>query len=344
MVNWSYHSVDGLRSAVGPASSRLPAVTARRTLVGALLAGVALALSGCAHGQPPPAMPSAAAEPTAVPSYDATLPPARAVLALVPAAATTVELTDFTTIRRQVGLPELTSGSSAADRAAFAQRAPADTALLSPGLLRPVDARLRASYGFGQDDVAWEARFSGGGRSGWVLSLRPGVDPAEVRRAVAAGVGPLRGARLDAADRLVTHGVRPTGDPVWGSDPAWARLLPGTGEAFVLRRTCEDASALPGPPGHAAPRTLQPLGPTALTFGDHVATIRMSRNRDDLFARLALARRWPLAGGRRFGEVFRDGVGDPAGGRIGFVVPRPARAVSLLRAAVLPYDVCGGPA
>jgi hypothetical protein len=286
-----------------------------------------------------------------MPSYDAALPPARAVLAVVPQTATTVTLTDFAALRDQVGLPELTSGSSREDRSAFQARARAETALLSPGLLGRVDDRLRSSYGFGVDDVLWEAHFSGGGTHGWVIALRTGLDRASVRRAVRDGVGPLRGAAFDAPDLLLSKGIAPRGAPVWAVDPVWARLVPATGEAFVLRRGCVAAGSLPAPRGRAErllaripPDRLEPLTASVLTFGDHVATVRMSRNRLDLFDRLSLTRRWPLVRGVRFGQVFRAGVGDPSTGRIGFDVPRPARAVALLRSGLLPYAVCDGPA
>jgi hypothetical protein len=70
-----------------------------------------------------------------------------------------------------------------------------------------------------------------------------------------------------------------------------------------------------------------------VTFGDHVATVRMDRDRTDLFAR---ARR----GHGRFARVFRNAVADPSSGRIGYDVPHPARAVALVRQGLLPFGVC----
>jgi hypothetical protein len=315
-------------------------VTARRALAGVLLTG--LLTGGCSGGRAAPAPQPSPVVPTAIPSYDGSLPPARAVLALVPIRATTVLVTDFAVIRRQVGLPELTGESDAGDRAAFWERAATASPLLSRGLLRPVDQRLRTSFGFGQDDVLWEAHFSGGGTRGWVLALRPGIDPARVRDAVRRGVGPLAGARVDLPDRLVALGTAQPGEPVWGSDPRWRTLLPTAGEAVVARRGCLDPSALPGP-GAAVTRrltTLQPLDGFTLTLGDHVATARMSRGRDDLFDRGRLAAAWRVGGGR-FGSVFRHEVGDPSTGRIGFDVPHPDRAAALVRAGLLPFGVCG---
>ena len=301
-------------------------MSARRSLGTALWwVAACLLATGCVeqHAAPPPTPPSSV--PTEIPAYDGSLRPAQAVQALVPLRATTLRLVDLAEIRRQVGLPELTSHSSAADRAAFRVRAAQAAPLLDRSVLAPVDARLRAAYGFGLDDVAGEAHFSGGGRSGWVLAFGPGVDMAAVARAVRDGVGPLRGAQLDARDRLVTHAAAGPGEPVWGSDPTWRRLVPGPGEAFVVRRGClETARAVP---------TLEPLAGFAVTFGDHVATVRVDRGRTDLVARARMGR-------GRFAREFRSPVGDPSTGRIGYDVPRPARAAALVRRGVLPFGVC----
>jgi hypothetical protein len=316
-------------------------VSARRALAGVLLA---LLTAGCSSAPTAPVPQPSPIMPTAIPPYDGSLPPARAVLALVPLWATTVLVTDFSVIRRQVGLPELTGESSAEDRSAFWERAASASPLLSRGLLRTVDERLRASDGFGRDDVLWEAHFFGGDRHGWVLALRPGIDASRLRDAVRRGVGPLAGAHVDAGDRLVTSGTARAGEPVWGSDPRWGTLLPTAGEAVVVRRGCVDAGSLPTP-GRSVSRlldTLQPLDGFTLTFGDHVATARMSRDREDLFDRTRLATAWPVGGGR-FGSVFRSAVADPSTGRIGFDVPHPARAVSLVKAGLLPFGVCGAP-
>ena len=121
--------------------------------------------------------------PTEIPAYDGSLPPARAVQALVPLRARTLRMVDLAEIRAQVGLPELTSRSSAADRAAFWARASVSAPLLDGSVLAPDDGRLRAAYGFGVDDVAWEAHFSGGGTRGRVVGFGPAVDMAAVTRA-----------------------------------------------------------------------------------------------------------------------------------------------------------------
>ncbi len=296
---------------------------------GAVVAGLVCALlaAGCAdeHSAPPPTPPSSV--PTEIPAYDGSLPPAQAVQALVPLRARTLRVVDLVEVRRQVGLPELTSRSSAADRAAFRTRAAVEAPLLDRSVLAPVDGRLRTAYGFGVDDVAWEAHFSGDGSRGWVVGFGPDVDMAAVSRAARAGVGPLRGARVDVADHLVAHGAATPGEPVWGSDPTWARLVPGPGEAFVVQRGCLEAT------GRAGGSPLEPIAGFAVTFGDHVATVRVDRDRTDLFARARLGR-------GRFARVFRNPVADPSSGRIGYDVPHPAAAAALVRRGVLPFGVC----
>jgi hypothetical protein len=300
----------------------------REAVVAALTcAALALLTAGCAedHAAPAPSPPSTV--PTAVPPYDGSLPPAQAVQALVPLRARTLRVVDLTEIRRQVGLPALSSRSSAEDRVAFASRAATAAPLLDPSVLAPVDARLRTTFGFGVDDVAWEAHFSGGGRRGWVVALAADVDMAAVTSAARAGVGRLRGAHVDATDHLVTRHAAAAGEEVWGSDPVWAGLVPETGEAFVVQRGCLEATGRrPGP-------SLLPIAGFAVTFGDHVATVRVDRDRTDLFAR---ARR----GQGRFARVFPHAVADPSSGRIGYDVPHPAQAVRLVRRGVLPFGVC----
>jgi hypothetical protein len=320
----------------------LVAVPSRAVLGAVLGAALGVALLGaCAqeHSAPSPIPPSSV--PTDIPAYDASRAPAQAVLALVPLEATTLRLLDLTEIRRQVGLPELTSRSSAEDRAAFRARAEVDAPLLDRGVLEPDDARLRATYDFGADDVAWEAHFSGNGRRGWVFALGSQVDMGEVRRAAGDGVGALRGATVDVADRLVSHAAAGPGDPVWGGDVAWARLVPDPGEAFVVHRGCVESDRLPAPPPAAArlQPLLEPLSGFAVTFGDHVATVREGAGRADLFARVRLARDWSTGDGA-FGQVFRSGVADPSGGRIGYDVPRPPLAAGLVRRDLLPFGVC----
>ena len=319
VVKWSDQSQDPT------GHRRLHVVSVRGAVVPALVC-VVLA-GGCAaeHAAPTPTPRSIV--PSAIPPYDASLPPARAVQALVPLRARTLRLVDFAQIRRQVGLPELTSHSTPQDRTRFARRAATQAPLLDRSVLAPVDARLRATYGFGVDDIAWEAHFSEGVRPGWVVAWGPGTDMRAVTRAAQDGVGPLRGTHVDDAEHLATRNAAAPGEPVWGSDPTWARLVPDPGEAFVVHRGClETTTRGPGP-------LLEPISGFAVTFGDHVATVRVDRDRTDLFLRARLGR-------GRFSRVFRHAVADPSSGRIGYDVPHPARAVPLVRDDLLPFGVC----
>jgi hypothetical protein len=295
-------------------------VSVRRVLVAA---AVCASLAACTAEPSGPQTSPRSSPPTSAPAYDASLPPAQGALLLAPDETTDLRVVDWGVVRRDVGLPGLTSDSSAADRGAFRMRI-ADSPVLDRPLLESVDARLRSRFGFGMDDVAWEAHWSGLGAHGWALSLGPQVDMAAVARAVHAGVGPLRGAGLRREDRLVLTGLSADG-PVLGADRTWAELVPDPGEAFLVHVGC------------VAPASddvrLDPLSGFSVTFGDHVATVRTDRDRDDLFARARL-RDSP------FGRVFRNPVADPSSGRIGYDVPRPARAVPLVRRGDLPFGVC----
>lgn len=290
----------------------------------ALAVTLAVLVSGCAeeHRAPPPTV--ASTLPTRIPAYDGSLPPAQAVQALVPLRVRRLTVVDLDQVRAQLGLPELTSRSSAAGRSAFRTRAAVAAPLLDPFVLGRVDEKLRSTFGFGVDDEAWEAHL---GRAGWVVAFRDGADMEAVARAVAAGIGPLRGATVDVGDHLLTHDVAGPGEQVWAADPTWSRLVPEPGEAFLVQRGCLDAAG--GPPGPG----LRPLDGFAVTFGDHVATVRVDRDRSDLFARVR-------RGSPAFDAVFRHGVADPSSGRIGYDVPRPARVAALVRRSELPFGVC----
>lgn len=289
-----------------------------RLLPGAVLV---LALTACSHEQaaPPPA-PSPA--PTARPAYDDSLTPALAVLALVPDTARIVTVTDLTVAHVQVGVPGLSSHSAPDDVARWHRHGPRQAVLGDP-VLAPVDARLRGGFGFGADDVAWQAVWDGG----VALRFEDGVDMRAVARAVRAGVGPLAGLDVRRDDHLVATPV-PDG-PVWASDPWWTGLVADRGTVTYLVRGCEAHAE----PGHAE---LDDLDGYSVTFGDHVATVRLGHERTDLFDRLDLARR---AHGD-FGRAFAQGVGDPTTGRIGFVVRRPALASRVVTEGSLPFGAC----
>ena len=146
-----------------------------------------LALAGCTSAEPDPEPAPPVGEPTETgpPAYDDELSSAAAVLALVPDDATTLAVTDFEQVRLVLGASLLTGESPAAERDRFWRQAEQRAPLLSTGLLRPVETRLLRDYGFTQDDVEWEASFTGPAGGGWVMSLRDDLDLAGVERAVA---------------------------------------------------------------------------------------------------------------------------------------------------------------
>ena len=245
-------------------------------------------------------------------------------MALVPAAATTLAVTDYDQVRTEVGMPEVRTGSP---QTAQFWSAAARLAVLTPGVLRPVDTLLQRDDGFGQADVSWEADFHGGGVSGWALRLRNGVPMAAVRRAVRAGVGPLRGARVDVRDHLVSRGAAAPGEPNWAGRRGLPGLVDGPALATYVQRGC-----VAGDTGDAR---LQPLTAYAVQYAATLATARLGAGRDDLFARMRLGRTRP-----RFARIFRRGAADPSSGRIGYQMTDPAAAATLALHHQLPFAVC----
>ncbi len=326
-----------------------PVSRARPLAVPTLALALALAAGCGADISPPDAQPSPVHSPTttAHPLFDAGLEPAEAVLAMVPGSATTVTVTDFDEIRTDLGVPGLTSNAPASDRFDFWERARAEAPLLAEGMLRDDSSEFLLDYGFTQDDVDWEAHFTGPEGNGYVLAFRPGLDLGPVSGAVEAGAGPLDGARVITQDRLVVAGTAEAGEGVWASDPTWTGLVDGPAEATYLRRGCIPLNDALGPDAGAEEQedllaqhpvtNLDDLPGFAVAFGDHNAIVRMGPNRDDLFDRLYLGRDWPVPG---FQGAFGSGVGDPATGRIGYDVPRPAQAAAVTLLEELPFAVC----
>jgi hypothetical protein len=311
---------------------------------GALLLAASV-LTAC--GSPPERVYQDLGDPApTVETYDGTLDPSKAVLPLVPADATTLKVTDFTQVRLTLGFGELDGTSPAADRDRF-WRDLHTTATLSTGLLRPVDDQLRKRFGFGADDVVWEATYSGGGTDGWVLSFREDLAMGGVERAVRAGVGPLKGAVVDADDHLVTSAAAPAGDDSWGHDPELVALVGRPADATYLQRGCLSFDDVYGPGvedqlasgSQEVVRELQPLDGFAIAFGGQLVTAQLGEERDDLFPRLRLAGVLP-ATTPDFGSAFERGVADPSTGRLGYQLGSPADAVRLTVEKRLPFAVC----
>jgi hypothetical protein len=320
-------------------------------LLAALVVGLVVGLGAGCNDVPPPDAgdPTPPARLAGTPSYDARREPAEAVLPLVPATATTLTLTDLDGVRRQLGVPDLTSEDLLSDRSEFWRRAETEAALLTAGMLREVGSTLMLDYGFTEDDVDWEAHFTGPDGNGFVLGMRPDLDLAGVTRAVADGVGPLAGARVLPDRHLVVSGTTDDAALSWATDPAIVPLVGEPAEATYLRRGCVPLAEALGPDASAEDQDavlvrhdvtdLDELAGFAVAFGDHLATVRLGRDRADLFARRDLAEGWP---GRdpAFGAGFTGAAGDPTTGRIGYDVPRPPVAVGLVLTEELPFAVC----
>jgi hypothetical protein len=267
------------------------------------------------------------------------------VLSLVPISAEVVTVTDWDAIRAQLGVPDLTSADLMTDRSTFWERAEQEAPLLAQGLLRPQTSELLLDHGFTQDDVDWEAHFRGPDGAGWVLALRPDLDPAAVQGAIDDGVGELAGATLLPGKHLVVSGTADPGDPVWGSEPQWDALVREPAAATYLHRGCVPLADALGPDAGteevdavaAEVTPLDDLPGFAISFGDHNATVRTEPDRDDVFARIDLGETWPVPG---FGDAFRTGVGDPSTGRIGYDVPHPPLAARTALLEELPFAVC----
>jgi hypothetical protein len=327
----------------------MPARTSALLAIVVLTLGPVLGLGGCRAADPVPEPEETAGNPPVrkAPLFDPSREPAAAVLALVPADAEVLTVTDFDEVRVQLGVPDLTSEDPVSDSLAFWERARGEAPLLTDGMLREHNSELLLDYGFTQDDVDWEAHFTGPGGNGYVLSFRPDVDFAAVSRAVSDGVGPLGGAQVMAERHLVVSGIAAQGEGVWATDPTWNGLVGEPAEATYLRRGCIPLDEALGPHADAEDQeqllaahpvtNLDELAGFSVAFGDHNATVRMSINRDDLFHRIDLGRDWPV---ESFGQGFRTGVGDPRSGRIGYDVPRPPLAASLALLEELPFAVC----
>ena len=309
-----------------------------------------LATTACDEVPPPEAdAPQPPARLAGTPAYDAHEEPAEAVLPLVPATATTLTVVDLDGVRRQLGVPDLTSDDLVSDRSAFWEQAATEAPLLAQGMLREDTSKLMLDHGFTEDDVDWEAHFTGPQGNGYVLAFRPDLDMDAVAGAVDDGVGALAGGRVLEDEHLVVSGVAADGAASWATDPAVVPLVGEPAEATYLRRGCVPLTDALGPDATAEQQDavlarhdvtdLDDLDAFAVTFGDHLATVRMGRDRADLFERLDLGDDWP-DGSPSFADGFTQGVGDPTTGRIGYDVPRPAVAAGLVLTDTVPFAVC----
>lgn len=297
----------------------------RRALI-VPIALAAVAAMGCSASIPPPDAAPTPAPATITPPADGA-PPASAVLPYVPIDTSVVTVTDYQRIALQLGVT-LTSDLKPGARADFWRRAATETALLSPGVLRPEEATLLGDFGFGAEDVAWEAHFfaADGTESGLALGFRAGADLTGVAAAVDAGVGALAGGQLVDGD-VVVVGDLPEVEESWAVDPALATLVGPSGNSVYLRRGCV-------PPAPGTPR-LEELTAYSVTFEGGLATARLGSGRDDLFERARLGQDLD-----DFTEAFADGVADPTTGRIGYQLLDPVAGAQLALRQTLPFASC----
>lgn len=293
------------------------------TLVAALAVSGVLGVSGCGAERPHPL--AADATPTIKPVYADTMEPSKAVMALVPPDATTLEVTNYDQIKILFGAERVTGRAPEGDQRALWSRADHESAQLTHGLLRGVDQELRRRFGWGAADVSWEASF-GGGATGFVIRVADTVQP---EKAIQAGVGPLRGAAYDAGRHLITKGTVAVGQESWGSDPVMVAVAGGPGTSTYVVKGCAHGA-------HVTTTTaMRQVSAYSVEFGGGIATVRIGTERDDLFDRMKLGAAVPA-----YAKAFTHGVGDPGSGRMGFRISDPVAAASLVTHEPMPYAAC----
>lgn len=305
---------------------------------------VLLAVAGCSEpADPVPAPPLETL--TEVPAYDPEANPSKAMLALVPQAASEIALTDLEHIRLDLSASELTGESPKGLRDRFWRRAQRSSPLLGDPLLRSVDDELSRRFGWTMDDVDWQALFGGPEGAGWVLKIRDDLPMDQVAEAVEAGVGPLAGAVVREERHLVMKGGTDDARLSWAAEPDLVELVGPAAAAVYVTRTCvrpravfgDDVELAPAPAADLA--ALETLGSFSLILGTELAAARLGDARTDVFSRLRLAETLP-ATEPEFSEVFVRGAADPLGGRMGWTVTDGAAAADLALGRALPFALC----
>jgi hypothetical protein len=320
-----------------------------RILLGAALATAVLTACS-APAQPQAAPPPPTEIPAKLDLPDHPTGQAWRALALVPADASVVTITDFDQIRARFGVPDMTSDDLMTDRAAFWERTRREAVLLTDGLFTAEHSRFWLDHGFTEDDVDWEVRFAGPEGAGYVVAFRPGLDMARVRGALDEKA--VRGATVLAEEHLLVKGVAAEGERVWASEPLLLDLADNGAESAYLRRGCvpvrtalgdnataEDQANLIG---ELDPRNLEELEAFSVSFADGLATARVGTRRGDVVARGGIADGWPVID---TAMGYRDGFGpdalvDPSTGRIGLRIRTPQAAAAVTLADLLPFAIC----
>jgi hypothetical protein len=320
------------------------AIVRLRSLI--VLSAVAALAAGCSDDDEPVAVGPPEVVAT-TPTYDAGLEPSAAVLAVVPSEATVLEVTDFDQARFSLGYGDLSSETDPSVLRKFARQADRESALLSPGILR--DSGSGRRYGFGQDDVEWEAHFDGPSGEGYVVKFHDDLDMAGVQRAAEDPDSPLSGATVVPTVHLAALGA--TRDPArsWAAEPDLVALVGQTSVSTYVARDCltVDEAFGDGVADELAPTpaadvaSLAPLGPFSVAFGGELVTARLGAPRVDVFTRARLADTLPDTD-PEFGLGYVDAVADPQGGRIGYNLGDGPVAARLAVERQLPFAVCGG--
>lgn len=289
-----------------------------------LAAGLTVALVGCGDDSEPK-KPDAAATESTYPGYAAAMDPVEAAMTLVPERAKTLAVTDYDEVKSLFGLDAITSRSSPADQRDLWSRADKGAAQVSGGLLRGVDQRLQNRYKWGAADVTWEARFTGGGKEGFVIEVADRVKPGP---AIKAGVGPLKGAKFDPETHLITKNTATPDAENWAAQEAMIAVAGGPATSTYVVKGCAEG-------GPKEKTRLAPVEAFSVEFRGGLATLRLGEDRDDLFVRLKLGDRVAA-----YKKVFTNGVADPSSGRIGFRVKSPVTAATLVTSEPVPFAVC----
>lgn len=320
-----------------------------RILLGAAL--TTALLSGCsAPAQPRQVEPSPTEIPASLELPERPTGQAWRALALVPADAEVVTITDFDAIRARFGVPDLTSDDLMADRSAFWERTRTDAVLLTDGLLTAEHSRFWLDHGFTEDDVDWEVHFTGPSSAGYVVAFRPALDMARVEGAL--GEKAVAGATVLAEEHLLVKGIADEGEPVWASDPVLPDLTDDGAESAYLRRGCVPVRTALGDDathddqaklvGELDPRNLEELGAFSVSFADGLGTARIGTGRADVVARGTITDAWPVVKtAMGFTDGFRpDVLVDPSTGRIGLRPTSPHAAAAVTLADLLPFAIC----
>lgn len=273
----------------------------------------------------------------------------RQALVFVPETAETVTITSFDGIRARFGVPDLTSDDLMTDRTAFWERFDRESVALTDGLFRDRHSAYWLDHGFTQDDVDWEARWSGPDGAGYVVAFRPDLPMDRVRGALQEKE--LTGAELLGPQRLLVKGAADEGEVVWATDADLVALTDREAESTYLHKGCIPLQTALGPDATYEDQEsvlerhdvedLLPLEAFSIGFDDQTATARIGVDRLDALERQALVDDWPDTGSVGLDDAFEGmPVADPGTGRIGLRLADPRAAGLLTLTERLPFAVC----